>query len=76
MRGMGLLGLVIAALVIGLLVKKQTAVSRSPAEAMGVPASAPQGNVREQSQQIQQQVQDQLNQAAQQDAKRLQELDQ
>ena len=55
MRGMSLLGLVIVALVIGLLVKKQTAVSRSPAEAMGVPASAPQGNVREQSQQIQQQ---------------------
>ena len=55
MRGMGLLGLVIAALVIGLLVKKQTAISRSPAEVMGVPASAPRGNVREQSQQIQQQ---------------------
>ena len=55
MRGMGLLGLVIVALVVGLLVKKQTAVSRSPTEAVGVPASAPQGNVREQSQQIQQQ---------------------
>lgn len=55
MRGMSLLAIVIVALVIGLLVKKQTVVSRNPAAAIGAPASAPQGNIREQSQQIQQQ---------------------
>ncbi|MFD1709155.1 hypothetical protein FVQ98_08925 [Ottowia sp. GY511] len=55
MRGMSLLGLVIVALVIGLLVTKQTVGSRNATSAIGVPASAPQGNVREQSQQIQQQ---------------------
>ena len=55
MRGMSLLGLVIVALVIGLLIKKQTVASRDATAVMGVPASAPKGNVREQSQQIQQQ---------------------
>ena len=66
MRGLSLLGLVIVALVVGLLVTRQTAVSRSPAAAVGVPASAPQGNVREQSQQIQQQYKQALDAALQQ----------
>lgn len=66
MRGLSLLGLVIVALVVGLLVTRQTAVSRSPAAAVGVPASAPQGNVREQSQQIQQQYKQALENAMQQ----------
>ncbi len=66
MRGLSLLALVIVALVIGLLATKQTAVSRSPAEALGVPASAPQGNVREQSQQIQQQYKQAVENAMQQ----------
>ena len=66
MRGLSLLGLVIVALVVGLLVTRQTAVSRSPAAVVGVPASAPQGNVREQSQQIQQQYKQALENAMQQ----------
>ena len=66
MRGLSLLGLVIVALVVGLLVTRQTAVSRSPAAAVGVPASAPQGNVREQSQLIQQQYKQALENAMQQ----------
>ena len=63
MRGMSVLGLVIVALVIGLLIKKQTVASRDATAVMGVPASAPKGNVREQSQQIQQQYRQQLESA-------------
>ena len=65
MRGLSLLGLVIAALVVGLLVTKQSAVNRSSADAVGVPASAPKGHVREQSQQIQQHYKQALENAMQ-----------
>ena len=66
MRGLSLLALVIVVLIVGLLATKQTAVSRSPAEALGLPASAPKGNVREQSQQIQQQYKQAVENALQQ----------
>jgi len=73
----GLIGLVVVLAIVGTVVKQQLASQKAVVPALQVPgAPAPTGNVREQSQQIQQQVQDQLNQAAQQDAKRLQELDQ
>ena len=63
MRGLSLLALVVVVLIVGLLATRQTAVSRAPTTVIGVPASAPQGNVREQSQQIQQQYKKALEDA-------------
>ena len=66
MRGLSLLALVIVLLIVGLLASRQTAVIHAPTNVIGVPASAPQGNVREQSQQIQQQYKQALDAALQQ----------
>ena len=63
MRGLSLLALVVVLLIVGLLASRQTAVSRTPTTVIGVPASAPPGNVREQSQQIQQQYKKALEDA-------------
>ena len=63
MRGLSLLALVVVVLIVGLLASRQTAVSRAPSTVIGVPASAPPGNVREQSQQIQQQYKKALEDA-------------
>lgn len=63
MRGLSLLALVVVVLIVGLLASRQTAVSRAPTTVIGVPASAPPGNVREQSQQIQQQYKKALEDA-------------
>ena len=63
MRGLSLLALVVVVLIVGLLATRQTAVSRAPTTVIGVPASAPPGNVREQSQQIQQQYKKALEDA-------------
>lgn len=68
MRAMfGLVGLVVALAVVGVLVKKQMSATRTPMSTLQTPgigaattASAPMGTVREQSQQIQQQVQQQV----------------
>ncbi len=65
MRSLGLIGLVLALLVVGVLVKKQMssnlAVVPVAAPAPGTPAP----NARAQSEQIQQQVRQQLDAAAQ-----------
>ncbi len=63
MRGMSLLALVSVLLIVGLLASRQTAVIHAPTNVIGVPASAPPGNVREQSQQIQQQYKKALEDA-------------
>ena len=67
MRGMfGLVGLVVALVLVGLLVKKQLASTRAPMPALQtIPGSSPPGTassdtVRAQSQQIQKQVQQQV----------------
>ena len=68
MRGLfGLVGLVVVLAVVGLLAKKQLAAVQPPAVAVpGAaaiatdPASAPAGNVREQSRQMQDQVRQQM----------------
>jgi hypothetical protein len=65
MRGLfGLVGLVVVLAVVGLLAKSQLSAVRAPAVEMpGVtagPASAPAGNVREQSRQMQDQVRQQM----------------
>ena len=65
MRSLSLLGLVIVLLIVGFLVKKQFTVTPRMTDAMGTPASAPQGNAREQSQQIQQQYKQALESAMQ-----------
>lgn len=68
----GVLSLLIVVAVVGTLVKKQrvevSTISIHPQEAspVAVPASAPVGNVRQQSQQIQQQVRQSLDAAMQQ----------
>ena len=61
MRGMfGLIGLVIVLALVGVLIKKQMAVTQAPVPALqGTPAPAT-GTVRDQSQQIQQQVKEQM----------------
>ena len=60
----GLIGLVVVLAIVGTLVKQQLASQKAPAPglpALQVPgAPAPTGNVREQSQQIQQQVKQQV----------------
>ena len=60
MRAMfGLAGLVVALAIVGLLAKKQLAAVQAPVPALQG-ASAPAGTVREQSQQVQQQVKQQM----------------
>lgn len=68
MRAMfGLVGLVVALAIVGVLVKKQLSATRMPVPALqtatgaAAPASAPTGTVREQSQQMQQQVKQQMD---------------
>lgn len=60
----GLVGLVVALALVGVLVKKQLAATRAPVPALqsvpGAAASAPASTVREQSQQMQQQVKQQM----------------
>ena len=66
MRIFGLLGLVAALVIVGLLVKQQLRTTRVPVPALAAPgasAPAPAGTVREQSRQIQQQYQDALDAA-------------
>ena len=60
MRVMGLLGLVLALVIVGLLVKKQMAATRAPLPSLAPAASAP-TTVRAQSQQVQQQVKQQMD---------------
>jgi len=67
MRAMfGLVGLVVVLAIVGLLAKKQLAATRAPVPALQTPtgaagpASVPTGTVREQSQQMQQQVKQQV----------------
>jgi hypothetical protein len=71
MRGLGLIGLVLALVIVGLVAKKQMASVAAPA--LPAPAGmsggvsggeAPAGNVRDQSQRVQQQVRDALDAAA------------
>ena len=69
----GLLGLVVALAIVGVLAKKQLAATRTPVPSLQLPAvpggaappappapPAPTGTVREQSQQVQQQVRQQV----------------
>ena len=67
MRVMGLLGLVLALVIVGLLVKKQMAAARAPLPSLAPAASAP-TTVRAQSQQVQQQVKEAMDAAMQQRA--------
>ena len=67
MRVVGLIGLLLALVIVGVLVKKQlggvAASPLSPGAVASTPAAA--GNVREQSQQIQQQIRQSLDAAQQ-----------
>ena len=68
MRVMGLLGLVLALVIVGLLVKKQMAATRAPLPSLAPAASAPRpppATVRQQSQQVQQQVKEAMDAAMQ-----------
>lgn len=65
----GLVGLVVALAIVGVLAKKQLAATRTPVPSLQLPAAsdgaatpapAPAGTVREQSQQVQQQVRQQM----------------
>ena len=63
----GLIGLVVVLAIVGTLVKQQLACQKVVVPALQVPgAPAPTGNVREQSQQIQQQYKQALDAALQQ----------
>ena len=63
----GLIGLVVVLAIVGTLVKQQLASQKAVVPALQVPgAPAPTGNVREQSQQIQQQYKQALDAALQQ----------
>ena len=63
----GLIGLVVVLAIVGTLVKQQHASQKAVVPALQVPgAPAPTGNVREQSQQIQQQYKQALDAALQQ----------
>ena len=63
----GLIGLVVVLAIVGTLVKQQLASQKALVPALQVPgAPAPTGNVREQSQQIQQQYKQALDAALQQ----------
>ena len=73
MRAMfGWVGLVVALAIVGLLVKKQLAATRAPVPALPAaagtadPAPGPTGTVRAQSQQMQQQVKQQMESLMQQ----------
>jgi len=62
----GLIGLVVVLAIVGTLVKQQLASQKAVVPALQVPgAPAPTGNVREQSQQIQQQYKQALDAALQ-----------
>lgn len=68
MRVFGLIGLVLALLIVGVLVKKQMGVQLAPLTStspISPTASAPAGSVRDQSQQIQQQFKQSLDAASQ-----------
>ena len=73
MRGVfGLVGLVVALAIVGVLAKKQLASTRTPVPSLQPPAAssgagtpAPTGTVREQSQQVQQQVKEAMDAAMQ-----------
>lgn len=67
MRVVGLIGLVLALLVVGVLVKKQLGVAAALALPTGVsaPAGAPAGDVRAQSRQLQEQIKQSLDAAQQ-----------
>ena len=66
----GMVGLVVALAIVGVLAKKQLASTRAVVPSLQIPgvapASAPTGTVREQSQQIQQQYKQALDAAMQQ----------
>ena len=70
MRGLGLIGLVLALLVVGLVAKKQMGsvaapvLPATPGVATGEAPSSNAGNARDQAQRVQQQVKDALDAAA------------
>ena len=71
MRIFGLIGLVAALVIVGLLVQKQLKATRAPVPALAAPGPAaapgtPPPTVRQQSQQVQQQVKEALDAAMQQ----------
>ena len=77
---LGLGGLLVVMAIVGILMKQNlsaTRASTAPAAAQGVnvPQIDSSKNVREQSQQVQKQVQDDLNKALQQGNERLESLD-
>jgi hypothetical protein len=63
MRLLGLIGLVLALVIVGLLVKKQMSGTIAVAPVGGPAVSAPPGDARAQSQQIQQQFKESLDAA-------------
>jgi hypothetical protein len=67
MRVIGLIGLVLALLVVGVLAKKQLGAVAAPALPTGpsAPAGAPAGDVRTQSRQLQEQIKQSLDAAQQ-----------
>lgn len=70
----GLLGIVLALAIVGTLVKKQMDATRLTAPpGLSAPDGKPASNVREQSQQMQQQYKQQLESTLQQGADRLQQ---
>ena len=64
MRSLGLIGLVLALLIVGVLVKKQMSSSLAVVPVVAPAPDAPVPNVRVQSEQIQQQVREQLDAAS------------
>ncbi|QXL85327.1 hypothetical protein [Comamonas sp. NLF-1-9] len=57
----GILSLLVALLLVGVLVKKQLSATRAPVPALQAPAAAaPTGTVRAQGQQVQEQVREQV----------------
>lgn len=78
----GLAGLLVVMAIVGVLMKQNLSATRAGSAAapvavdgVKVPQVDTGKNLHEQSQQIQQQVQDQLNQALQQDTRRLQDAE-
>ena len=58
---MGVAGLLVVLAIVGVLAKKQLAATKTPVTVLQVPGqTAPTGTVREQSQQVQQQVKQQV----------------
>lgn len=76
---LGLSGLLVVMAIVALLMKQNMGVTKAPApaavEGLRVPQIDTSKDVNAQSRQIQQQVQDQLNQAAQQDVQRLKQAE-